>query len=293
MFIYQAIQYAISGITAGSIYAIVGICWSTVFLISGVLNFTTGEFVMLGGMLTWVFTQWGISLIPAMLFAVAGTVFLATCVERLVIRPVRYPSEITFIMTTTAASAVIKGIVLIACGSDTRCIQPLCGSNSIRIGEAMLVPQVIVVVGALVLIAAGLHLFLNHTLFGKAFRASAINQVGARLVGIKINRVRLFSFGLAGGLGAIAGIAITPIEFTGYSVGLMIGLKGLVVALLGGWTITGTVVGGLALGLLEGMCAGFISSGWKDALALMLMTSFLILRTFDLVSMRRFLYRHE
>ena len=293
MLIYQAIQYAISGITAGSIYAIVGICWSTVFLISGVLNFTTGEFVMLGGMLTWLFMERGLSFLPAMLFAVAGTVFVAMGVERLVIRPVRYPSEITFIMTTTAASAVLKGIVLIACGSDTRCIQPLCGSNSIRIGEAMLVPQVIVVVGVLVLIAAGLYLFLDRTLFGKAFRASSINQVGARLVGIKINRVRLFCFGLAGGLGAIAGIVITPIEFTGYSVGLMIGLKGLVVALLGGWTIAGTVLAGLALGLLEGLCAGFISTGWKDALALVVVISFLILRTFDSVSMRRFLYRHE
>lgn len=135
----------------------------------------------------------------------------------------------------------------------------------------MLVPQVIVVAGVLVLIAAGLYLFLEHTLFGKAFRASSINQVGARLVGVKINQVRLFCFGLAGGLGAVAGIAIAPIQFTGYSIGLMAGLKGLVVALLGGWTIAGTVFAGLALGLLEGLCAGFISSGWKDALALSVM----------------------
>ncbi len=288
----QTIQYAISGITAGSIYAIVGICWSTVFLISGVLNFTTGEFVMLGGMLTWLCMDRGLSLLPAMLFGVAGTVVVAMLVERIVIRPVRYPSETTYMLITTAAAAVIKGVVLIACGSDTRCIQPFCGSSPIRIGEAMLVPQVIVVVGVLILVGGGLLLFLDHTLFGKAFRASSINQVGARLIGIKINRVRLFCFGLAGGLGAIAGIAITPIEFTGYSIGLMEGLKGLVVALLGGWTIGGTLIAGLALGLLEGLAAGFISTGWKDALALSVMILFLILRTIDFSSMRRFVYRH-
>lgn len=101
MLIYQAIQYAISGITAGSIYAIVGICWSTVFLISGVLNFSTGEFVMLGGMLTWLFMDRGLSFLPAMLFAVAGTVFVAMGMERLVIRPVRYPSETTFMLIIT------------------------------------------------------------------------------------------------------------------------------------------------------------------------------------------------
>ena len=161
------------------------------------------------------------------------------------------------------------------------------------IGDAVLLPQVIIVVSVLVLIAGGLVMFLDHTLFGKALRASSINQVGARLIGIKINRVRLFCFGLAGGMGAIAGIVIAPIEFTGYSVGLMEGPKGLVVALLGGWTIRGTVVAGLALGLLEGLGAGFISTGWKDALALFVMLTFLIIRTLDLTSIKKLVYRHE
>ncbi len=293
MFISETIQYAISGITSGSIYAIVGICWSTVFLISGVLNFSTGEFVMLGGMLTWLFISWGFSLLPAIFFGVACTVIVAMLMERIVIRPVRYPSETTFLLITTAAGSVIRGIVLIACGSDTRHIEPFLGSSPIMIGDAVLLPQVIIVVSVLVLIAGGLVMFLDHTLFGKALRASSINQVGARLIGIKINRVRLFCFGLAGGMGAIAGIVIAPIEFTGYSVGLMEGLKGLVVALLGGWTIRGTVVAGLALGLLEGLGAGFISTGWKDALALFVMLTFLIIRTLDLTSIKKLVYRHE
>jgi len=287
MLLSEIIQYCIAGITSGGIYAIVGICWSTVFLISGVLNFTTGEFVMLGGMLTWLFHETGLSLLSSMLLGVAATTIVAMLVERLVIRPVRFPSETTFLLITTAAGAVIRGLVLISCGSDTRNIQPLFGSAPIHIGGAVLLPQVLVVVSALVLVAGGLLIFFNHTLFGKAFRASSINQIGAKLIGIKINRVRLFGFGLAGGLGAIAGIAIAPIEFTGYSVGLMEGLKGLVVALLGGWTIGGTVVAGLALGLMEGLGAGFISTGWKDALALFVMLTFLILRTIDFSRVRR------
>jgi len=101
-------------------------------------------------------------------------------------------------------------------------------------------------------------------------------------MGIDISRFRLFCFGLAGGLGAITGIVITPITFTGYEVGMLTGLKGLVAAIVGGWTMTGTMVAALILGLLEGFGAGFISAGLKDVFALLVMILFLIVRTLDL-----------
>jgi branched-chain amino acid transport system permease protein len=275
----QIIQYAISGTTSGSIYAIVGICWSTVFLISGVLNFTTGEFVMLGGMLAWIFLSAGLDLGFAALLGVAGTVLIAVALERLVIRPVRYPTEATYMLITIASASVIKGLILITCGSETRRLDPFIPIEPIRIFGAILTPQVIIVFGVLVIVTTVLLLFFNHTLFGKALRASSINQTGARLVGIEISTFRLFCFGLAGALGAISGIVIAPIAFTGYSIGLMAGLKGLVAAIVGGWGIIGTVSAGLALGLLEGFGAGFISTGWKDALGLFIMILFLISKT--------------
>jgi len=99
------------------------------------------------------------------------------------------------------------------------------------------------------------------------------------LVGIRIDILIIFCFGLAGGLGAIAGIVIAPITFTGYNIGLMTGMKGLVAAIVGGWNMTGTVLAGLGLGLIEGLFGGFISPGWKDAIALLVMILFLIYRT--------------
>lgn len=275
----QVIQYAISGITSGGIYAIVGVCWSIVFLITGILNFTTGEFVMLGGMLTWVFLGVGLGLAPAAILAIAGTVIIGITLERLAIRPVRHSTETTYMLITIASAAVIKGIILITCGSETRRIEPFIATEPIHILGASFTSQVICVIGVLVILTVGLSLFFNRTLFGKALRASAINLNGARLVGINIDRFKFFCFGLAGGLGAIAGIVIAPITFTGYGIGLMTGLKGLVAAIAGGWSITGTVLAGLALGLLEGFAAGFVSPGWKDALALLIMIIFLILRT--------------
>jgi branched-chain amino acid transport system permease protein len=259
-FLSQIIQYVISGITSGSIYAIVGVCWSTVFLITNVLNFATGEFVMLGGMLTWVFIGLGLGLAPAAMLAILCTIIIAILLERLGIRPVKYPSEITYMIITIASASVIK-------------------IESIRILDATLTPQVLIVIGVLIIVTVGLFLFFNLTLFGKALRASAFNFNGARLIGIEINRFRLFCFGLAGALCAIAGIVITPIAFTGYGIGLMTGLKGLVAAIVGGWSVFGTVLAGLALGLLEGFSAGLLSPGWKDAIALFVMILFLVLRT--------------
>ena len=275
----QTIQYAISGITGGSIYAIIGICWSLVYLITKVLNFTSGEFVMLGGMLTWGFHKAGVGLPGAALLATACTVVVAIILERVAIRPVRSPSELTYMMITIAAASVIKGVVLLVWGSETRSIDPFFGTTVIHILGATLTSQVLCVIGLLAIVTVGLSLFLNRTLFGKALRASAVNLTGASLMGIDISRFRLFCFGLAGGLGALTGIVITPITFTGYETGMLTGLKGLVAAIVGGWTMGGTVAAGLVLGLLEGFGAGFISAGLKDVFALLVMIIFLIVRT--------------
>lgn len=279
-FFSVTLQYAISGITDGSIYAIIGICWSVVYLITKVLNFTTGEFVMLGGMLTWGLHSLGLGIFPAGLVAVAITTGIAIVIERATIRPVRYPSEMTYMMITIALASIIKGIILLKWGTDVRKIDPFFGTDVLHIFGAAVTPQILCVLGFLIVVAGGLTWFLNNTLFGKALRASAINLTGAKLVGIDVNKFRLFCFGLAGGLGAIAGIVTTPITFTGYQIGMLTGLKGLVAAIVGGWNILGTVISAIALGLLEGLCAGFISTGFKDVFALLIMVIFLVVKTY-------------
>jgi len=275
----QVVQYTISGITSGSIYSVIGICWSVVYLISRVLNFTTGEFVMLGGMLTWGFYRAGLGLPSAALLAVAGSIVIAMMLERIAIRPLRFATEMVYMMVTIASASVIKGVILLTWGSETRVFESFIGTKVIQIFGASLTPQVICVISLLIIITLGLSLFFNHTLFGKALRACAINLRGARLIGIDISKFRLFCFGLAGGLGAITGIVITPITFTGYNIGLLAGLKGLVAAIIGGWNMVGTVLAAFALGLLEGFGAGFISAGLKDIFALFVMIIFLILTT--------------
>jgi len=283
----QALQYAISGLTGGSIYAIIGVCWSLVYLVTTVLNFTTGEFVMLGGMLTWGLYKAGVGLAFAAFIATTCTIVIAIILERVVIRPVRFPTEMTYMMLTIASGSVIKGVILLVWGSETRSIEPFFGATVVHFFGATITPQVIAIFCLLIVVNASLALFLSRTLFGKALRASAVNMIGARLMGIDISMVRLFCFGLAGFLGALTGIFIAPVTFTGYEIGMLTGLKGLVAAIVGGWTMTGTVIAGLALGLVEGLCAGFISAGLKDVFALLIMIIFLICETISIAPRRR------
>ena len=160
----QILQYVISGLTAGSIYAIIGICWSLVYLITKVLNFSSGEFVMLGGMLTWGFHAAGFGVFSAALLAIACTIVVAVLLERVAIRPVRYPTEITYMMITIAAASVIKGIILLIWGSETRSIEPFFGSSVIHILGATLTSQTLCVLGLLLVVTVGLSLFLSRTL---------------------------------------------------------------------------------------------------------------------------------
>jgi branched-chain amino acid transport system permease protein len=275
----QIIQYLISGLTSGSIYAMVGLCWSIVFLVTGIVNFSTGEFVMLGGMFTWLLLGAGIGLVPAIIAAIIFTILIGILLEWLVIRPVRYPSETTFMVITIAAASILKGLTLIACGSETHAIPALVPEKQFSVLGAVITSQTLLVLGVLGVVAVLLSLFFNKTLLGKALRATAINPNGASLVGIRIRYLIVFCFALAGGLGAVAGIVIAPITFTGYNIGLMAGMKGLVAAIMGGWTMTGTLLAGLGLGLLEGLFGGFVSPGWKDAIALLVMILFLLYRT--------------
>ena len=275
----QLLQYLISGITAGSVYAMVGMCWSVVFIVTGILNFATGEFVMLGGMLTWIFMGFGLGLAPAAALAIVVTIMAGLLLERAVLRPAGSGSEMTFMVLTIASASIIKGFVLLTCGSETRTIPSFIANKQFAIAGATITSQALLVIGVLIVISAALSLFFNRTLVGKALQATAINPKGAALVGIRTTRMAVCCFVLAGGLGAVAGIVIAPITFTGYNIGLMTGMKGLVAAIVGGWRMAGTLWAGIILGLLEGLFGGFISAGWKDAIALVVMILFLVYQT--------------
>jgi len=191
--------------------------------------------------------------------------------HRAVIYPIRTAPVFTLILVTFASSIAIRGISLILWGTDYRILPAFSKGGAIHLGAAVVNIQALWVIGTTMLMAIVLFLFFEFTVPGKAFRASAINALGANLMGINTERMGLLAFGLAAFLGALAGAVLTPMMTTSYEIGLPLAVKGFIAAIIGGLNkIEGIIVGGLALGILEAFGAGLIHSGFKDAIPLII-----------------------
>ncbi len=280
----QLVQYIATGITMGSNYALVGLGFTIIFAVSGIINFAQGEFVMLGGMLTWtLLRQVGLPLPVAVVLAIAISAGVGLLLERLAIRPARRASVVSLIIITVGASIVIRSIAGQVWGKDAVPIPPFSGEDPIPVLGAAILPQSLWVLGTTIAVMIVLHLFFGYTMLGKAFRACALSRRGASLVGIDARAMSALSFSLSAAIGAIGGVVVAPITLTSYDVGVMLGLKGFVAAAMGGFTNQiAAVVGGIGLGVLEALGAGYISSAYKDAIALLVLFLVLVGRSFGL-----------
>jgi branched-chain amino acid transport system permease protein len=282
----QIIQYFISGVTQGSIYALVALGFTLIYSVTGIINFAQGEFVMLGGMLTYFFLHTlSLPLPLACLLAVMVVTGCGLVLERLAINSTQKAASVSLVIITIGASMFFRGIAGELWGKDPLSLPPFSGENPIPVMGAVIQPQTIWVLLVTLFFMLLFQLLLTRTLIGKALRACALNRRAAGIVGINVRNMSLLSFGMAAALGAIGGIVIAPMTMTSYDIGLMLGLKGFVAASMGGLSNqTGAVAGGFALGILEAFGAGFISSAYKDAFALLIFFIFLLIRAKDLAS---------
>jgi len=165
----------------------------------------------------------------------------------------------------------VRGLVQVVLGKGTHALSAFSGEQPFVIAGATLLPQSLWVLGVAAVVVAALGWFFGRTARGKAMLATSHNKLAAELVGINTKSVLLLSFVLSGALGAVGGVLLAPITYTSYDVGIMLGLKGFVAATLGGLgSGMGAVVGGLLLGVLEAMTAGYVSSAYKDAMPFVL-----------------------
>lgn len=264
----QLLQFVFSGLTVGAVYALVALGFTLIYNASDVINFAQGEFVMLGGMVTVFAYAAGVPLPLAALLAVATAVVTGLALHRFAIEPARGANAVTLIIITIGASILIRGIAQIVFDKQFHRFPSFSGEDPIAVLGASILPQSLWVLGGAAVVVAGLWLFMEKTLLGKAVRATAANRLAARLVGIDTALVLALAFGVSGAIGALAGILVTPITLTSVTVGTLLALKGFAAAMLGGiGNPVGAVAGGLVLGLLEALAAGFISSTYKDAVA--------------------------
>ncbi|KAB2922094.1 MAG: branched-chain amino acid ABC transporter permease [Dechloromonas sp.] len=267
----QFLQFLFSGVTVGATYALAALGFTLIYNASNVINFAQGEFIMLGGMLAVFFTMSGLPLPVALALAIIVPAIVGVLVEKLAIEPVKGAETVTLIIITIGASLVIRGLVQVWLGKNTHSLPAFSGDEPIHILGATLLPQSLWVLGVTALVVIALWYFFNRTLQGKAMLATSFNRTAAELVGINTSWVLFMSFAMSAALGALGGILVTPITLTSYDVGIMLGLKGFVAAVVGGLgNGLGAVVGGLLVGVLEAMGAGYISSSYKDAIPFVL-----------------------
>jgi len=264
----QLVQYLLSGLTAGAIYALVALGFAIIYNASHVINFAQGEFVMIGGMATVWLANAGWPLPAAIAAAVLLAALLGLALEKFAVQPARGAPVVTLIIITIGASILLRGLATLVWDKRVHPLQAFSGDTPIAIGGATLLPQSLWVFGTTLAVVALLGWFFGRTLLGKALLATSHNRLAAQLCGISVHAVLLVAFGLSAALGAVAGILIAPITFTSWDIGVMLGLKGFAAAILGGMgSGAGAVLGGLVLGVAEALGAGYVSSAYKDVIA--------------------------
>jgi branched-chain amino acid transport system permease protein len=273
------LQFVIAGLKSGSIYSLVALGFTIVYAATGAINFAQGEFFMLGGMLGVFYSGLGMPLPVAIALAVVTTAVLGALFEVLAIRPIADGDPLRIIMVTIGGSIVIRQMVLHLLGPDEMPLAPFSSGPSIFFLGAAAERQTLWIWAITLVSVLGLVVLYRRTAFGRAMTATSLNRDAARLVGIDTRNMVTWSFALAAGLGAVAGLAVAPLTQTAFDVGAGIGVKGFAAAILGGLgNPLAAVGGGLVLGLLESLTAGYINPLYKDAVALVVLLAVLFVR---------------
>lgn len=275
----EFLQFLFSGVTVGAVYALVALGFTIIYNASDVVNFAQGEFVMLGGMITVFASAAGLPVPLAALIAIVVTAGVGVALNKLAIEPARGAPVASLIIITIGASIFIRGLAQLVFDKQVHRFPGFSGDDPIHIGGATILPQSLWVVAGALAVFVALWLFFTRTLTGRAVLATANNRLAAALVGINAKYIMTLSFAMSAAIGALAGVLVTPITLTSYDVGIPLALKGFAAAILGGMgNPFGALIGGLLLGLLESLTAGYISSSYKDAAAFIVILLLLFLR---------------
>lgn len=260
------VQTVFAALSIGSMYALVAVGVTLVYSATRIINFAQGEFVMLGGMImVSLYGEGGWPLWAAVPVTLLLTAVLAALLGLVAYRPGRQGALISVLIITIGASMAISGSAFHIWDGDVHRFAAFSGDAPIKFLGAALAPQTLWIFGAAVLCIGALFLFLHHSLWGKAMRACAIDRTAAALMGIPVGPTVLASFVLAGLLGSIAGIVITPLTMVDYSGGMLLAIKGFSAAMLGGMgNVAGAVLGSMVFAVLEAFAATYLSSTVKE-----------------------------
>jgi len=263
----ELFQLILSGITVGFIYALVGMGFTVIYNSSGIVNFSQGEFVMAGGMSAVFLLKAGMPFWLAFLLSIFITAILGIVLWKLIDLS-KERSVISMIILTLGYSIALRGLAEVVFDKELHTLPSFVGDGAFDIWGATLTYQALLVMVVSIIIVLFLYLFFKKTKTGKAMVATSDNVDSAKLMGIDIRKILMLNFTISAVIASIGGLLLAPITSTNYEIGIMLGLKGFSAAVIGGLSQPfGAVAGGLVLGILESLVAGYISSEYKDAVA--------------------------
>ena len=291
----QIPQLIVSGITSGCIYAIVAIGFSIIYNATQVINFAQGEFVMVGAMVAAVLLA-KFSLAIAFPAAILAGCLVGAILALCVLISLKRSSVVSLIIITVGASIMFRGLAQLFWGESAIQVAPFTGvkadglveDRTFHVMGAVVGSQELWVMAVTAMLVLGMHLFFKYSLTGKAMRACAMNPTGAKIVGISVQKMIVVSFVMAAGLGAVAGVTVSPVFYAKCNMGTALGLKGFCAAVLGGLgSFGGGVAAGLILGVVESLAGGLLWSDYKDAIAFVILLAILLIKPEGLLSRRK------
>lgn len=274
-------QVLATGLTFGAIFAMVALGYHLIYVSSGMLNFALGEQLAIAGLIVLSLQSLGLPLVIAIVAAVLCAAAFGAAYERLALRPTLKMGLVGPLIASVGVAIILgQGRVLIW-GPNPRPFPPFTGApnESVKFLGGQWPLQSFWVIGLAVACTAALLLFLHGTSFGRAWRATAQNSIGARLSGIDPSLVSMGAVAAASGLVTVAGVTIAPIVLAGGFYGLDFGVRGFAAAIIGGFTsTTGVLVGGLIIGLLDAWLLAALSAAWADVVLYALLVLALLVR---------------
>ena len=275
-------QNVVGGLGIGSIYAMVALGYSLVYRSMGLVNFAHASIFMIGSYFGIMFYMglmgFKLPFLASFLIGVLMTAVLGAVLER-VLRPLAHLDMMFMLLGTIGVGIMLDNLAIILWGSEGLSVPAPIPNNPVHLGGVTLMPYTLLFLVMAAVIMIGIQVFFKYTWFGRAMRAAAQDREIAAAMGIPVNTMNALSLALGSALAAAAGILAAPIFYLSPTMDAAVGIKGFAAAILGGFgNVPGAVVGGLILGIIESLSAGFISSDYQAAISFILLTLVLLFR---------------
>jgi branched-chain amino acid transport system permease protein len=279
----------LGGVTTGALYALVAIGLVVVNKSTGIINFAQGELFMFCGFLAWmIHVQFGLAYPLAFIGAVVGGFLLGIVTDRVAFRALAKTDVVGLVLATVGLAFVLRGAARMIWGGkgDYLSFPPITSPEPVMIGDIMVVPQQMAALAGAIAIMLVFAAFFRFTRIGKIMRATADNAKAATLVGISIQDVYTLAFGAGAAIAGAAAVLAAPLTLLYPDMGFAFFIKGFAAAVLGGLTsLSGAVVGGLLVGVIESMAGGYIDSSMMEVAPFLLIMLVLIICPTGLLSL--------